>query len=78
MSNPELWETRHPQAEREPTGWVSTVRVGGGYTPEHAYVLRAYRGAHGLSIVGMPAIPTASEVNQAVTWWRQRQEEQRG
>ena len=71
MSNPELWETRHLQTEREPTGWVSMVCVGGEYTPEHAYVLRAYREAHGLPIVGMPAIPTASEVNQAVDWWRQ-------
>lgn len=68
----ELWPSRHFQGGREPTGWVSTICVGGEYTPEHQHVLDAYREAHGIPTAGMPAIPTAAEVNAAVTWWRGR------
>jgi hypothetical protein len=43
-------------------------------TREHALILDAYRRAHGLTPwlsrpPGSNAIPSAAEVNQAVTWW---------
>lgn len=61
--------------QQPPPGRVPTVAVGGEYSPEHRYVLRAYRRAHGKpTVVGEPPNPTAAEVNQAVTWWNQRQE----
>lgn len=62
--------------QRPPPGRVPAVTVGQEFTPEHRYVLRAYRKAHGQPTVGA-GTPTAVEVNGAVTWWNQRQEAQR-
>lgn len=64
--------------QQQPPGRVPTVTEGGEYSrehrysPEHRYVLRAYRQAHGQPTVGT-GMPTAVEVNGAVTWWNQRQ-----
>ena len=58
--------------QQAPPGHLPTVLPGGEYTPEHRYVLRAYRQAHGQPTVGT-GMPTAVEVNGAVTWWNQRQ-----
>lgn len=63
--------------EQQPApGRVPTVTVGQDPTPEHRYVLRAYRQAHGQPTVGA-GMPTAVEVNGAVTWWNEKQETQR-
>lgn len=58
--------------QQPPPGRVPTATVGQDFTPEHRYVLRAYRQAHGQPTVGA-GMPTAVEVNGAVTWWNQRQ-----
>ena len=64
--------------QQQPPGRVPTVTEGGEYSrehrysPEHRYVLRAYRQAHGQPTV-TAGMPTAVEVNGAVTWWNQRQ-----
>lgn len=55
---------------------LPTVIVGQEPTPEHLLVVRAYRHAHGQPTVQY-GLPRAAEVNQAVTWWNQRQETQR-
>lgn len=58
--------------QQPPPGRVPAVTVGQDFTPEHRYVLRAYRQAHGQPTVGA-GTPTAVEVNGAVTWWNQQQ-----
>lgn len=64
--------------EQQPApGRVATVCVGQQFSAEHRYVLRAYREAHGKPTV-TAGMPTAVEVNGAVTWWNQRQETQDG
>lgn len=60
--------------EQQPApGRIPTVTVGQEFSAEHRYVLRAYREAHGKPKV-TAGMPTAAEVNGAVTWWNQRQE----
>lgn len=59
-------------------GRLPTVTVGQESTPEYLLVLHAYREAHRQPTAGMPAIPTAAEVNQAVTWWNEQQRGQHG
>lgn len=59
---------------QEAPGRVPTVIVGQDFSPEHRYVLRAYRRAHRLPVVGTAPTPTAVEVNQAVTWWNRQLE----
>lgn len=66
-----LYDEQQPAPSRVPT-----VTVGQEFTPEHRYVLRAYRQAHGQPTVGAGSL-TAVEVNGAVTWWNQRQEARR-
>jgi hypothetical protein len=58
--------------QQTPPGRLPTVIVGQEFTPEHRFVLRFYRRAHGLPTIG--AVATAAEVNQAVEWWNRRQE----